>query len=163
DPNKVRVNVQVDESDISQVQVGQSAIVTFDALGQQKLDGKVSVIAPTGATTQGVVGYQVIIELDGAQGVRPGMTATAQIVKDEQDDVVRVPSGAAPRQGANRVVQVLAADGTTETHTVQVGLTNDTSTEIVSGLDAGDKVVLPSTTARASVPGAGAQTGFGGV
>jgi hypothetical protein len=61
-----------------------------------------------------------------------------------------------------RQVQVQTDDGV-KPKTVQIGIANDTNTEIVSGLDEGDVVVLPSTAARAGLPGqrpGGATTGF---
>src|SRR5439155_21842921 len=113
---------------------------------------------------QGVVGYQVSIQLQNARGVRPGMTATAQLVTDQRTDVLTVPNRAISRQGSSRVVQVVTPDGTAS-RPVETGLANDQNTEVVSGLSEGETVVIPTTTARASVPGAGnataAATGLG--
>jgi HlyD family secretion protein len=195
-PNRIRVNVQVDEADIAQIQVAQSANLTFDALSGRRFTGTVASVAPTGTTTQGVVGYQVTIELPEGRGVRPGMTGTAQIVTDQRTDVLMVPNRALTRAtatgpgqpaGAARTgtaggtqraaaqspasgetaqqpgragqVSVLAADGTQQTRAIRVGLANDSNTEVISGLEEGDTVVLPTTTARASVPGANNVTG----
>jgi HlyD family secretion protein len=161
DPNQVRVDVQIDESDVAKVDVGQTANVTFDALGQRRFQGTVTSIAPAGTTTQGVVGYQASIQLQNARGVRPGMTASASVVTDERSDVITVPNRAITRQGNNRTVRVVTPDGV-ETRTVQIGLANDQSTEIISGLNEGETVVIPTTTARASVPGGTNLTGSGG-
>jgi HlyD family secretion protein len=225
DPTGVRIDVQVDESDVAQLSVGQTATVTFDALGGRPLQGTVTAISPTGTTTQGVVGYQVSIVLQQARGVRPGMTATAQVVTNERDDVLMIPNralariqptgggtggqpgatggappggapggaqggagGAQARQGGAQrgggagaaasgadqgaranagrpaQVRVQTANGV-ETRTIQVGLANDQNTEVISGLEEGEEVVLPTTAARASVPGAGPAGGnvvFGG-
>ena len=158
DPSQIRIDVQVDESDIPLVDVGQHASVTFDALGARPFDGLITAISPSGSTTQGVVGYQVGIELRNVRGVRPGMTATAQIVTDEHDDVLLVPNRAVSRQGNSRVVQLATPNGP-QSRVVEVGLSNDQSTEITSGLVEGDTVLLPATAARPSVPGAGTAPG----
>jgi hypothetical protein len=148
-------------------------VLTFDALPNRRFQGQVAAIAPSGTTTQGVVGYLVSVNLSNAQGVLPGMTAAAQITTAERSDVLMVPNRALSRatgqaaqgQGqAARNLQVLTDRGV-ETRTVRIGMANDQNTEIVSGLDEGDQVVLPTTTARASVPGAssaGASNPFGG-
>jgi hypothetical protein len=70
----------------------------------------------------------------------------------------------AQAQGQPAQVRVLQADGSVETRAIRIGLANDQSTEVLSGLEEGEQVVLPTTTARASVPGAGnlgATGGFG--
>ena len=106
------------------------------------------------------------IALSEATGVRPGMTATAQIVTDQHDDAVLVPNKAVTRSGSSRVVQVVTSNGT-ESRSVQVGLSNDSYTEITSGLSDGETVAVSgtTTTARASVPGANTSgaTSIGGL
>jgi multidrug efflux pump subunit AcrA (membrane-fusion protein) len=68
---------------------------------------------------------------------------------------VLLPSRALRTQGQGRTVEVLEADGqTTTTRQVQVGMASDQMTEIVGGLQPGDRVILPATTtAGARVPG----------
>jgi macrolide-specific efflux system membrane fusion protein len=56
-------------------------------------------------------------------------------------------------------VRVLQADGSIETRQIRIGLANDQNTEVMSGLEEGEQVVLPTTTARAAVPGARNATG----
>ena len=94
------------------------------------------------------------------------MTATAQIVTDRHDDVVLVPNKAVTRSGSSRVVQVVTSNGT-ESRSVQVGLSNDSYTEITSGLSEVETVAVSgtTTTARASVPGANTSgaTSIGGL
>jgi len=152
--------VQVDESDIAEIEAGQPANVRFDALGNRQFQGRVVSISPSGTTTQGVVGYQVGIELRNARGVRPGMTAAAEIVHSQRDDVLTVPNRAITRQGRDRTVTVQTPSGT-DVRKVEVGMNNDQVTEITSGLEEGDQVVIPVTSARAAVPGARAPTAGG--
>jgi RND family efflux transporter MFP subunit len=161
DTRQVRVDVVVDETDVAKVQPGQTVNLTFEALQGQRVPGTVAVVAPTGTVTQGVVNYSVQIQVDPAQaqGVRPGMTATAQVVTQSKDNVVSVPNRALRTQGRTRTVEVLEADGKTSTRQVQTGLANDQMTEVLGGLQPGDRVVIPATTtasANARVPGLGA-------
>ena len=160
DPTRVRVEVHVDETDIYRIRSGQQARLTFEALPDQRASGQVLVVTPTGTITQGVVNYQALIEFDREQalGLRPGMTATAEIVTESRQNVLVVPNRAIRRQGQARTVEVMLPDGTTQTRQVQVGLSNDQSTEITSGLQPGDTIIMPTTT-TGSVFGRG---GFGG-
>lgn len=161
DPSQVRVDVQVDEADIARIAIGVPARLTFDALPGRRFEGPVSAVAPTGSLTQGVVGYLVSIDIRNPRGIRPGMTAVAEIIYDQRQDALVVPNRAISRQGRDRFVEVVTPAGT-ERRRVEVGMTSDQSTEIVAGLEEGEEVVIPLTQARAAVPGArGSQLGGG--
>ncbi|HVG95548.1 MAG TPA: efflux RND transporter periplasmic adaptor subunit [Chloroflexota bacterium] len=160
DTRQVRVDVVVDETDIAKIQPGQVVNLTLEALPGQRIPGAVAVIAPVGTVTQGVVNYSVQIQVDPsrARGIRPGMTASAQIITESKEDVVSVPNRALRTQGRTRTVEVLDAEGKTAPRQVQTGLANDQMTEILSGVQPGDRVVIPATTAasaNARVPGFG--------
>jgi multidrug efflux pump subunit AcrA (membrane-fusion protein) len=152
DPRQVRVDLVVDEADIAKVQPGQAVNLTFDALAGKSLAGNVSVISPTATTTNGVVTYQVRVEVDPDQaqaaGVRAGMTATGAIVIARKEDAVLVPNRSLRTQGQARTVQVLDATGQPVTRPVQTGIVGDQSTEVVSGLQAGDRVVTTAAVTR---------------
>jgi multidrug efflux pump subunit AcrA (membrane-fusion protein) len=89
------------------------------------------------------------------------MTAVAEITYRQRDDVLVVSNRAITRQGRDRFVQVVTGTGI-EQRKVEVGMANDQVTEITGGdVKEGDPVVIPTTTARASIPGARQQSGFG--
>lgn len=161
DPPQLRVDIQVDEADIARVSVGQAARVTFDALPGRAIEGRVTAVAPSGTLNQGVVGYPVSISVQNARGVRPGMTAVAEVEYERRNNALVVPNRAVIRQGRERFVQVQAPTGL-ERKRVQTGMANDEMTEITEGLAEGEAVVIPQTTARPSVPGAGGLRGPGG-
>jgi multidrug efflux pump subunit AcrA (membrane-fusion protein) len=100
-----------------------------------------------------VVGYTVSVELSSPRRVLPGMTATAEIVHDEHENVLVVPNRAITRQGRERFVQVVGTDGAVESRKVELGLADDRVTEVTSGVAEGEELVLPVTTARAELPG----------
>jgi hypothetical protein len=77
-----------------------------------------------------------------------------------REDVLLVPNRALRTQGRNRTVEVLDAEGKTSTRQVQVGMTSEQMTEILGGLQPGDKVVIPTTTTAA--PRVGGIGGPGG-
>ncbi|MCL4465184.1 MAG: efflux RND transporter periplasmic adaptor subunit [Chloroflexi bacterium] len=164
DPLAVRVDATVDETDVAKIAVGQSAQVTFDALTGQTFNGKVIALAPSGTVQQGVVSYLVSVQLDPAKQVLPaGLTANVTITVNQKDNVLVVPNRAIQVQGRSRVVEVETATGI-ETRQVQVGISNDQLTEITSGLQQGDKVIIPSTSTaapRVNVGGLGGGLGGG--
>jgi HlyD family secretion protein len=144
DPNNLRLDVSVDETDVANVEVGQDASVTFDALPGKTFNGKVVAIAPSASVQQGVATYLVSISLKNAQGVKPGMTGNADIIYARHDNVLLVPTRAIRVEGNRRVVSVL--EGTRlVAKPVTVGVSDDQSTEILSGLKAGEQVVIPVT------------------
>ena len=139
------ITVQVDEIDIDRVEVGQPAAITLDALPDAPLTGVVTEIAPTSTSTTGVVTYLVTINIaDDAANLRPGMSASAAITVDEIDDVLVVPNWAVRlnRETGEAFVLVRRADGTVEEVVVETGLRNESASEVLSGLNEGDVVVL---------------------
>jgi HlyD family secretion protein len=158
DPKQTRVDVTVDESDIAKIAPGKTAQITFDALPEQRLTGKVIGIAPNATVTQGVATYAVSVSIDDAtQPVPVGLTANVNIVTQQRDNTLFVPNRAIRRQGRNQVVDVLFPDGRRETRTITTGLGNDQVTEVTDGLSDGETVIIPATTT--SQPRVG---GFGG-
>ncbi|MDP2662571.1 MAG: efflux RND transporter periplasmic adaptor subunit, partial [Dehalococcoidia bacterium] len=163
DPAAMRVDVNASETDIALIQTGQAATITFDALSNQTFTGKITNVAPTAKVSSGVVSYLVTVALDKLTGVKDQMTASATIVTKQVDNALLVPNRAIKTQGRNKTVQALLPDGTTETRTIQTGMTGDTNTEVTGGLQEGEKVVIPTTTTTTrGVPGAGGLGGPGG-
>jgi HlyD family secretion protein len=162
DPSDVEVSATVDEIDVSQVQQGQKATISLDALSNEEFSGEVSSISLMGNSQSGVVSYSVTIKLTVPSGVqlREGMSATATITTQEVDNVLLVPAAAITGGSANPRVTVMV-NGVPEVRAVKVGQSNDTSTEIVSGLNAGDEVVVTSSSISSSSSGSTPQGGLG--
>ena len=140
------ITVSVDEIDIDRVAVGQPVEITLDALPDRPVVGTVTEIAPTSNSISGVVTYLVTINIDESQteGLRPGLSASASITVDELDGVLIVPNWAVRlnRDTGEAFVLVKQADGTAQEVVVQTGLRNEQFSEVLSGLSAGDVVVL---------------------
>lgn len=95
DLSKMKIELAVDEADIGQVKVGQRASFTVDAFPDRRFDGEVSQIRLASTTTNNVVTYPVVIVVDNSEGVLlPGMTANAEIVVSQRENVLRVPNAA---------------------------------------------------------------------
>jgi HlyD family secretion protein len=144
DPSNLRLDASVDETDVSHVQRGQDVTVAFDAVPGKTFQGKVLSIAPNATVQSGVASYIVSISVESSPEIKPGMTGNADIIYAHHDDALLVPSRAVRTDGDNRLVSVLEG-GQVVAKTVVVGVSDDKSTEIVSGIQPGDQVVLPST------------------
>lgn len=144
DDSALRIDVRVAESDLARLRLNQEARITFDALPERALGGRVTFIAPKAVVEQNVVSYPVTITLDrGDAVVRPGMTATVTIVTDRKTDVLLVPNRAIRTVGRDRVVEV-RYKGLTFATPVQIGMTGDSVSEVLGGLQEGDTLVINS-------------------
>jgi HlyD family secretion protein len=90
------------------------------------------------------------------------MSAQAIIQVAQHNDVLLVPQVAIKRQGRDSVVQVQDPNGASRTVTIEVGLSDGTNSEVVSGLNEGDQVLVPAAVAARSRTGASG-SGAGGL
>ncbi len=161
DPSQLQISVSVSEVDIAKIKVGQTASVTMDALSGKTYSAQVATISPAGTVTSGVVNYTVVLNLTNAdEAVRPGMTSNLTIEVDKREGVLIVPTRAVRTVGPQKVVSTLV-NGQLVPKPVTTGLSNDTSIEIVSGLNEGDIVVINQTTTSTRTGGVGIP-GIGG-
>jgi len=178
--------VSLNELDAAKVKVGDKATLTFDAVPDLSISGQVIAIDALGTVSQGVVTYNVKIGFDTQdERVKPGMSVTADIITDAKPDVLLVPTTAVKTAGGQSFVEELpgvasgAAGGTATAAgvtsgtppvsiPVTVGDSNDSQTEIVSGLNEGDTIVMrtiavtQTQTGTASGAGTGAARAGGG-
>jgi RND family efflux transporter MFP subunit len=155
--DRMKMQVSLSESDVTNVKVGQHATVSVNAVPNEKLAGRVTHIGLLSSTSNNVVSYPVtIVVKQSAPGIRPGMTATAEVVIAQVQGVITVPSRAVTgsfvtvKQGGNDVRTQVAT-----------GLVGDSTTEIVSGLQPGEQVVLPTAASGLGAQGAQAnRAGF---
>lgn len=153
--------ISLNEVDVAKVKVGQKVTLTFDAIDGLSIAGEVLEIDTVGTVTQGVVTYNVKLGFDTQDDrIKPGMSVSAAIITDVKQDVLVVPNSAVKSQGNTHYVEMfdtpLAQDLSTQgvpsvvlprQQVVEIGLSNDTSTEIISGLKEGDQVVARTITA----------------
>ena len=158
----LEIKVPLPETDVPRVAAGQSVAVTLDALPGVTLNGKVTWVPPVATISQGVVNYPVTIEIAQPDpAVRVGMTASVGIVVERRDSVLMVPNRAVRTSGRQRSVEVLV-DGQPTEVPVTLGVSNDSYTEVASGLKEGDVVVLRTTTTSSQGQLGGVGRMFGG-
>ena len=156
DLTDMRVIADIDEADIGGVREGQHVVFTVDAYPDDTFDGTVTQVRQQATTESNVVTYEVVIVAPNESlKLKPGLTASVSIFTLEKNGVLAVPSKAL-RFTPNEAIltpdqkiedcegtsKVWTFDGTTfRAHPVQIGTTNGTLTEIISGIEAGTELV----------------------
>lgn len=179
DMSTINVEVKVDETSIDKVEVGQKAKIKVDAFGDREIDGEVRQKTPlavgksqtsgglqTNINVQEAKEFRVVIELQNLpdeikNGLRPGMSATAEITTKIVNDVIAVPlqaviekkpdgepsptlNGDAPEPAdkPKNITGVYILDGKKAKFVeVQTGIIGESDRQIISGLNAGDEVI----------------------
>jgi RND family efflux transporter MFP subunit len=145
DTSEIEISGFIDEIDIARVTVGQAANITLDALPDEEVKGRVTFISPIGTIRAGVVSYGTTITLENpVAGLRDGMTATVEVIIERRDDVLFILNKAIWGSWENPKVSVLV-DEREEEREITLGLTDGINTEVLSGLEEGEKVVVPAS------------------
>jgi len=163
DTTGVALHGTIGEADVAKLKLGQVATLTVDAVGSARMTGKVSALDPIATIAQGVpvYGVDVLIDIPNPQ-LRPGMSGTAAIIIASRQNVLTVPNLAVRTTNGRRFVQLLK-DGQPVDTDVTFGISNETVTEVTTGVQEGDTVVLPQPRAAASgAAGGGVRIGGGG-
>lgn len=144
DLTEMQIEANVDETDIGKVKVGQDVSFTIDTYSGKTFTGKVTKISNQSTTTNNVIYYTVYVAVDATEyDLKPDMTARLVIHTNERKDVLYLPNEAIKTVNGQATVQVLRG-GKQVTVNITTGLSGETATEIVDGLQEGDEVVLPT-------------------
>jgi macrolide-specific efflux system membrane fusion protein len=151
----------ISEIDVSKVRSGQKATIKLDSLSDKTFTGKVMAVDKIGTITSGVTNYPVVIKFDsGASEILPNMSATANIILEVKDNVLLVPSSAIQKQNDQNVVKVMKGKQQQAVN-VEVGLSSDTQTEIISGLSEGDEIITSTSSTSSNQSGGSVFSGGG--
>lgn len=167
DLKKLELTIDIDEADIGEVAVGQSATFTVDAYPSQTFNAKVGELRNAARTIQNVVTYQGVLSVENDKGLlKPGMTATADITVKVVENALSVPNGALrftpqtdaqaqgmipqattapsdPTASGKGQVWTLGKDGKPASQEVTLGITDGRRTQITStNVKAGDEFIL---------------------
>lgn len=134
----LRISVEVDEEDIRLIKVDQEVLISADAFPGKIFNGKVMSITPKGDPV--ARSYRVRISLEQNTPLMIGMTAEANIVTRKTDNALMVPASAV-KKGKIWVVR----ERKLQNLSVDAGAKTDDATEIISGIDEGDYVVMSPT------------------
>ena len=150
DLSRVFVLAAVDESDIGQVLPGQRVKVTVDAYRNREFAGEVARISPRGVNVSNVVTFEVKIEVTARNKelLRPEMTANVEVLIDERPDALLAPTDAIFRRAGKSWVTLQTTDGAKTDREVTIGISDGRRTEILSGLTAGETVLVQGSDSK---------------
>ncbi|MGA8939221.1 MAG: efflux RND transporter periplasmic adaptor subunit [Acidobacteriaceae bacterium] len=149
DTHQVYVKGKVDESDIAKVYLGQTARIKVQSFPNRTFAGRVTKIAPLGVEKDNVTTFEVQISIDNPGGeLKANMTANAEIVLEEHKNALTIPEQAVlydkDRNASVWVPDPHGKDGHRVVN-IKTGISNGSRMEVLSGLKAGDKVILQQT------------------
>ena len=141
------LEVSVDELDINSVEIGQEAVVTFDAIEEKEFTGEVTKIGNTASVNGGVAKYTVSVSVPKDEEMKQGMNASATITIENRENVITIPVNALQERGEKIFVYTEKDEegnlsGETE---VTTGLSDGSTVEITEGLSEGDTVYYNKT------------------
>jgi RND family efflux transporter MFP subunit len=154
--SKELATITLNEVDVAKIALGEKATLTFSAIPDLSITGQVVQIDSLGTVSQGVVNYGVKISFDTTDSrVKPGMSVDTKIITKVEQNVLTVPNGSVKTQAGTSYVQmfdtvlpapVAGTQGSLSfvpprNQNVEIGISDATSTEIISGLKEGDQIV----------------------
>jgi HlyD family secretion protein len=166
--------ISLNEVDIVKIQKEQKVTLTFDAIDDLSISGAVKEVDTLGTISSGVVTYGVLIVFDtDDERVRPGMSVSTEIITAARQDVLTIPSAAIKYLGDEVAVEILQR-GNPVRQPIVIGISNDSSTEVISGLEEGQEIITatsqsggtqtasPAASGGLRIPGLGGGGGGGG-
>lgn len=158
--------IKLNEVDLAEIKIGNDAILTFDALPNLRLKGKVVYINPIGEVSQGVVSYKVKIAFENNPEIRIGMTVNADIVIKSKKDALIIPNQALKMIKEKKYVEVpnekdlivlsklfsnleerpinVNLNYPPQLKFIKTGLSDEKYTEVLEGLEEGDWIIVKS-------------------
>lgn len=144
DSSAMQFEIQIDEIDVVDVKPGQAVKIELDALPGPVLEGTVASISDLPSAQSGVIVYdtRITFSVPEGQGLKVGMSASADIVIATRENVLLVPDRALSKNEAGENVVTVRIDGTDQAKVVTTGISDGLQTEITGGLKEGDTVVV---------------------
>jgi RND family efflux transporter MFP subunit len=147
---KFKINADIAEVDINKLRIGDKADITLDAVGDEAVfEGTITRIDPVQTVIQDVVFYKAEVMVDSDdERIKPGMTATVQIVLRRADGAVTLPEKAVQREDGKSFVRIVV-DGRVKNIDVETGIRDlQGNLEIKSGVVEGQEVILRTLNGR---------------
>lgn len=172
DLSTVRINAQISEADVINVNAGMPAYFNIIGNPDKQYDATLTAIEPAPeeisktSSTDSAIYYVGYVEVANPERLfRIDMTAQIYIIIDQAKDALLVPSAAIQERPArnqtegqaktSKIIRVLNDDGTVEPRTVEVGIDNRVNAQILRGLKEGEQVIIGEGSANASSKGGG--------
>lgn len=161
--------ISLNEVDVAKIEIDQKATLTFDAIPELTISGQVAEIDAIGTVSQGVVTYKIKIAFDTQdERVKTAMSISAAIITNIKQNVLLIPISAVKSQSNTHYAEIIEGEdavtastangngivlkNTPRKQTVEVGLSNDESTEIINGLKEGDIIAVRTISNSVKAP-----------
>lgn len=162
DLTKMEIHCNVSEADIGRVKTGQIAEFTVDAYPDTIFKGKVYQIRNAPITIQNVVTYDVVVKVENPDlKLKPGMTANVSIIVETKRDILKIPNAALrfrppemekdKRPFKGKGVWIID-NGKLTRREITLGISDGSYTEVRSGLNEGDSVIVEALTKERKKP-----------
>lgn len=145
---KFQIETNIPEADIAKIKINDTTIITLDAYGSDYyFNAKVISIDPAETMIEGVSTYKTTLEFNGEEPlIKSGMTANIDILTDTRKNVVVIPQRTVITKNGQKTVLVDLGNDRREERKIETGLRgSDGNIEIISGLKAGEKVIISVT------------------
>lgn len=143
---KFKIEARVPESDISEIKLGNKSVITLDAYPEAEFTAEVIAIDPAETIVEGVPTYKVTLQFVSAdERIKSGLTANVDIVTAEAPQALSVVSRSVSQKEGKKYVKVKRGEEIVEVEVVTGIRDSSGRTEIKSGLQAGDSVIIPGT------------------
>lgn len=160
---KQLAEISMNEVDAAKTKIGQKAKLTFDAIPKLTIVGEVTEIDSIGTVAQGVVTYNVKVGFDNQDDrIKPGMSVSAEVTSESKENVLVVPNSAVKTAAGKNYVEMLREDNKSNRVPVEIGLTGDSQTEIISGIKEGDEIITRTIASAVATASSNAPSIFGG-
>lgn len=148
-PDNLQIETGINEIDAAQLTVGDKVQITNNSLLTEPLEGRIeyiSLIAEVVSTSQGEqtqVKIRIAVEPGSkTEQLKPGFTVNLKVILNQKDNAIVIPVEAVIDTDDKELVYVVGEDGIAAEREVQTGLSNELFTEVISGLNVGEKVIL---------------------
>jgi RND family efflux transporter MFP subunit len=138
DPSRFRLEVQVDESKITAIKLGETVSVAIDGLSDQTIEGKVTQVVPAADPASRT--FTVKIDLPSNPQIRSGLFGRARF-PGGQREAIEIPEDAVLNRGQLQAVYVVGSDQMASLRFVTLGAVSGGRVEVLSGLQSGDRIV----------------------
>jgi membrane fusion protein, macrolide-specific efflux system len=141
--DRLTIMAQVDETDLSQIQLNQRAVITLDAYNDRSLESKVNHVSFEAKTVNNVTTYMIeVLPLEKIDFLRSGMTANVTFYGQEKKDILVIPNEFIKYQSGKPTALVKIEKKRPENRELKLGMTDGKITEVISGLVEGETALL---------------------
>jgi RND family efflux transporter MFP subunit len=139
--SKMYLDINLPEKNISEVEIGQQALITNYTISEDTLIGHITELSPVISTETRT--FKGVLEIDNPElKLRPGMFVKADIITAQKDSTVVIPKDIIMTGNRGKYVFVVGRNSTAEDRWLTIGLQNQESVEVLEGLSVNDRLII---------------------